>query len=96
MANYFVPYSGNKPAAVLINGHRLVILSRDQDLMRSSLDMFGADRLRKVDGGSTEQEETAAFSKIAENASAGVVVAPREIEVTEIIKNLESQLPWLQ
>ena len=37
MNNYFVPYTGKKPASVCINGHRLVILAVDKELLEDDL-----------------------------------------------------------
>ncbi len=96
MIQYFVPYSGKKPAAVLVNGHRLVILSHDQEVFEGALEELGADRLRKVKSGESEAEQQTTLAKIAASAEAGVVIAPREIQVHEVIKNLEFQLPWIQ
>ena len=96
MSWFFVPYAGKKPAAVNINGHRLVILAKDPDIFADKLDAFGADKVKRMPTGSSSEEETFFLNKIAEKSHAGVVIAPGDVEVEDVIRNLQVQLPWLQ
>lgn len=96
MGKFYVPYSGKKPASILVNGHRLIILSRDEDVFEYELRELGADSLKKVLTGDSREEEERILNKLAKAVAAGVVVAPANLHVSEVIKNLESQLPWLQ
>lgn len=95
MSIYYIPYHGKKPAAVEINGHRLVILSKDKASLQEDLVILGADTVKKLKGDIEAEENLPQIDRIARNARAGVVFAPEEANVTEIIKNLEEQLPWL-
>lgn len=96
MENFFVPYTGKKPALVCINGHRLVILAHEKDTLEEDLDLLGADRVKKVKLDGTEDEQERLFGKIARQVDGGVVIAPAGIGLRDVIRNLESELPWLQ
>ena len=96
MKRYFVPYSGEKPASVLINGHRMVILSPDRETMEEGLALIGADNVKAIKGGESEDEERSALQQFAAKAHAGVVIAPSSVGVQDILRNLEAELPWLQ
>lgn len=92
---YYIPYHGKKPAAVMINGHKLVILSQDRASLQNDLELLGADTLKPVRSSVEAEDNMSLIDKIAKNAGAGIVVAPDEAKVPDIIKNLEEQLPWL-
>ena len=96
MDNFFVPYIGKKPASVCINGHRLVILSHEKDILEDELDLLGADSIKKVKGIGSEQDQEKLFGKIARQVDGGVVIAPEGVGLRDVLKNLESELPWLQ
>lgn len=96
MTNFFVPYAGKKPAALCINGHRLLILAHDKMLLEDNLVRFGGDRLRRIVGGESVEEQEQVLDRLAHRANAGVVIAPADVSVDDLIKNLEDQLPWLQ
>lgn len=96
MDNFFVPYTGKKPASVCINGHRLVILTHDKDMLEEDLDLLGADHIKKVRLSSSEVEQEKFLGKIARQVDGGVVIAPSGVELKDVLKNLESELPWLQ
>jgi hypothetical protein len=90
MENLFVPYTGKKPALVCINGHRLVILTHEKDTLEEDLDLLGADRVKKVKVKGTDAEQEQLFGKIARQ------IAPAGIGLRDVLKNLETELPWLQ
>ena len=91
----YVPYVGGEPASVSINGHRMLILSQHEDVLENSLGLFGADHLQEVNIGETSEEQDFALDQLASSAEAGVVVAPLDIEIQEVIRNLELELPWI-
>ncbi len=95
MSRYFVPYTGDKPAAVNINGHRLLILSKERTCLEDELEVIGADTLKALQTGNTREEESRLLNKLARSTNAGVVIAPGDLELKDVIKNLEVQLPWL-
>lgn len=95
MANYWVPYAGRTPATLCINGHRLIILSEEEGLFDGTLPLVGADHLERLGNDSTGDDESA-LNALAEETRCGVVVAPTDIAVTDIIDNLRAQLPWVQ
>ena len=96
MNNFFVPYTGKKPALVNINGHRLVILAEEKDTLEEDLELLGADRVKavKVAGSDSDQEQL--LGKIARQVDGGVVIAPSGVGLRDVLKNLETELPWFQ
>ena len=95
MKEFFIPYSGKNPAHVCINGHKLVILSDNRQPVEDGLGLLGADRVRciKVTGGKTAQEK--ALGRLAEKVDGGIVLAPADVDLKDVIRNLEDELPWL-
>lgn len=96
MDNFFVPYIGKKPASVCINGHRLVILAQEKDMLEEDLELLGADSVKKFKTKHSEQDQERLFGKIARQADGGIVIAPEGLGLRDVLKNLESELPWLQ
>lgn len=92
---YFMPYREGKPVAVVVNGHRLLILSSDKEPFEDHLESLGADSVRSVRGGASKFEEEQLFQTLAKSADAGIVIAPGDLELRQILSNLESELPWL-
>ncbi len=93
--SFFVPYTGKKPASVSINGHRLVILSSERDAMEEELELLGADRIKKVRLGASDVEQERALGKLARQVDGGVVIAPAGVGIRDVLRNLESELPWV-
>lgn len=79
-----------------INGHRLVIVSRNRKSIEGHLELFGADRVKRLAGGRSKAEAEIVFDQVAKAVNGGVVIAPADVDFSEILKNLELQLPWLQ
>lgn len=96
MTTFFVPYAGKKPATVLVNGHKLILLSLEKCVFDDNLGLFGADRVMDITTGDSREEQEKVLNKIAKTVKGGVVVAPPDIHVQEVLRNLETQLPWLQ
>lgn len=96
MGNLYVPYKGRKPAAVVINGHRLVILSQDRGDLTQNLELLGGDRVKKIDVGTTAEEQETLLYNFAQKLDGGIVIAPPEATLSTVLLNLEAQLPWIQ
>ena len=96
MTDYFVPYKRKRPASVNVNGHRVIILSQSRDTVEDALPFCGGDAVRRCDFGDTEFEEAHAFSQLSRKINGGVVIAPPNMQMSEILKDLEGSLPWLQ
>ena len=96
MKTFYVPYKGKKPAALSINGHTLVILFRDRHSVEQVMSRVGATKIHKVRGGTNEVEEAQALQHIGTLANGGVVIAPPDAPFDDVIRSLESELPWLQ
>jgi len=91
----FVPYSKSRPAALSIKGHKVIIVSKDKGSLEEGLSLVGADRVRKLRSGHTEEAQDYAMERLARSINGGVVIAPGDLDVSDVIKNLENQLPWL-
>ena len=96
MAKLFVPYFGKNPAPIVINGHRLLIISPQKSTLTDWLPLLGGNRVRTLPDVASDQEKEEQLSKLALRSNAGIVVAPQEVEVHELLKSLENELPWLQ
>ncbi len=96
MTRFYIPYSGNRPAPLEINGHRLIVLAKDKDALQSDLELVGADRIKTVKVEDTESAEQEFFSKLAQRNGAGVLVMPPEVSYSQLKYSLIEQLPWLQ
>lgn len=91
-----MPFAGKRPAALNINGHRLLILATSRGVFEDSLELVGADRVKKVRAGGSHAENEEILNRLARSVDAGVVIAPAAVEVSQVIRNLEDQLPWVQ
>ncbi|MFM1848177.1 MAG: hypothetical protein RL417_1651 [Pseudomonadota bacterium] len=96
MAKYFAPFVGKKPAALSINGHKLLIVARDRSCLEDALELVGADRVKGFSAGPSKATREVLFERLAKQINGGVVIAPANTEVSDIIRNLEIELPWLQ
>jgi hypothetical protein len=95
MGSFYVPYFGPEPAAVSIKGHRFIILARERAILEEGLDLMGADHLQKVDSPDLYQENNF-LDDLAKQINGGIVIAPFDVDLGDVITNLESELPWLQ
>lgn len=95
MNKLFFPISHGKPAAVIVNGHRLVILARDPEELKDSLQELGADSVQEIKVGLTKEDEQKVLSRLARKADAGVVITPGNVGLDAVLENLHAQLPWL-
>jgi hypothetical protein len=96
MKKFYIPYSGRKPSAVEINGHRLIMLAQDKESVITHLDAVGADRLKVVKVEDSETAEVEFFSKLSFRNHAGVVILPPEVSCGDMLATLEASLPWVQ
>ena len=94
-SSFFVPYSGRRPALISVNGHRLLILAREEDVFEDNLDAVGADRLKQLKTGTHFEDEESLLKQLAEKVDAGVVVAASDSDFKDVLRSLESQLPWV-
>ena len=51
---------------------------------------------KKVKLGASDDEQEAFLGKIARQVDGGVVIAPSGVDLRDVLKNLENELPWLQ
>lgn len=95
METLYAPYLGNEPATIVVNGHRVVVLSADQSALEERLELFGGDSVHPLDEVSDVTADDA-IQRLSEAAHAHVVVTPHEATVEDVLRSLEESLPWLQ
>jgi hypothetical protein len=95
MNAYFMPYAGEEPATVLINGHRVVLVSRDPEQLEAELESVGGDRICALDEDEYGGEEQL-LTYFAQTTKAHVVMTPTEVPLAAVIEGLERELPWIQ
>ena len=106
MSYLYVPYKNDAPLPVDIKGHKLLIVSGDATDLENNLRKLGADSFKKVSVGNTPEEHTQKLAMLAKKAkltkkskkggeSPGILVAPTELGLSELLKNLETSLPWV-
>ena len=96
MNSLFVPFTGNKPAAIEINGHRLIFVSTESDMLLNNLEVLGGNELREIESESNVDDSNGALETLAADIKGGVVLMPPGLSPQVIIANLEIELPWLQ
>ena len=95
MTTLYMPYMDDKPASIKVNGHDLLILSEDEELLLAS-EVMDVEYALPIESGSSEEELDDLLVEIAEEQNLGIVVAPEEVPLEDVVKNLETELPWLQ
>lgn len=73
-----------------------MILCHEKDMLEDDLELLGADRVKKVKFGNSDVEQEKVLGKLAKQVDGGVVIAPTGVDLREVLRNLESELPWLQ
>ena len=96
MKSLFVPFSGGKPKSVTVNGHRLLILSPDKDTLQDGLTELGGDSVKRIRTGPDRDSRQRILNKLARKIDGGIVLAPSDTRMSDVIRSLESELPWLQ
>jgi hypothetical protein len=95
MKHIYVPYSGEAPASLLINGHRVLIVSPEPEQLQAHLEDFGGDHLQEMNCEETDNAATELLESLAKKIEGGVVVAPGDIRLEQILHELEAGLPWV-
>lgn len=95
MRSYYVPYSGQSPAPIYVNGHKLIILYSDRPSTDLDLKQIGADHLEAFQVGGSAEEQNLAMANFAHKISAGIILASEDIKLDDVINNLKVKLPWL-
>lgn len=80
----------------MVNGHRLLIISEDKNILGDGLDILGGDCVKSLPKVNSKSEKERLLGRIAERAGAGIVLAPENIEMRDLIRSLENELPWVQ
>jgi hypothetical protein len=89
----FLPYLDDQPVVTEIKGHRLVIVSEDQQDLRDSLEMLGADEVLEID---LRDSFPDAAETLAEEVEASAVFTPEGVSIGSMILSLQESLSWIQ
>ena len=92
MTTVYIPYEQDRPAAVEINGHRLLILVPSREELEQVLGTCGADEGRQVELGG---DETDAREELATAVEGGGVGEPTVVTGPDMVQSLRSELPWV-
>lgn len=96
MTTYFIPYSNNQPASIEVKGHRLLLVATNPEDIEENLDEIGGDRVEQLEIAGNHLEQSVALSSLAESIKGGVVLAPPGVSLSNMLDNLEKELPWMQ
>lgn len=95
MTTLFVPYQGDRPASLIVNGHKVVVVCPEEEIAYQWLEEVGADKVCEVQVESVGEQEQV-FGHLVASVRGGVVVVPTGVDFDEIMSELEAQLPWVQ
>ena len=98
MESVFVPFAGDGPKSVEVNGHTLLIVGAAAEDLLADLHSIGADEIREfpvLDDGE-DSTEMDVFDSLAERIGGGIVVSPKGVSLSTMIRSLEAELPWIQ
>jgi hypothetical protein len=95
MTRYFVPYLEGVPAVVEINGHRMILVSSEEESVDDLLSVSGADDYREIEVPDSELSKEFALADLAGETAGGIVITPPGISPDVIVSELGNQLPWL-
>lgn len=95
MEQLFLPFSGNLPATIEINGHRLLLLSHDRSQLEDHLDLLNAESVCAVADDESVDVEAAVLGA-AQASHADVIITPEDIEMPEFLEALKNTIPWTQ
>lgn len=95
MERLYLPYSGEGPTVVSVNGHRLVILAQEAEQVSSALELLGGDSVQEFDVESYS-DPIEFVQEIALATKAEVVMAPPNANLGLLVKELHEKLPWIQ
>ena len=95
MSKLYVPYRGKKPSPMYINGHRVLVLSRDQESAKQALEFSGAEKIKRISSGETKEQESWTTSNLALKGKCDVIVTASDVGMPDLVKSLEKQLPWI-
>ena len=89
-----MPYRGTKPLTLTVNGHKLVIIAPEPELLEEFVERYGGDAVKGVQP-QRYKSESAFVKSLERKSSAKVVMAPAGVELSEVLASLELSLPWL-
>jgi hypothetical protein len=92
MGKYFVPYEQNRPVAIEVKGHRLLVVASSPDSLLKGENLFIGDEIREIRAASNKDD---VLASLAASINGGIVVAPPGMSMSLMLMSLEEQLPWV-
>lgn len=96
MGTLYVPYHNEQPSVIVVNGHRLLLLSEDSEAFFESERLRPIQSVREFSGEDPVYELEEQVLRHIPKYSAGLVVVPPELDIDEALESLEEELPWIQ
>jgi len=96
MGTLYMPYSGEQPSSLYINGHKVLFLSTDQRSFEAYRELLALDMIRPLYTPETVDDLEAVINALARKNGASVVITPPSVPMSEVVRSLEKELPWLQ
>lgn len=95
MQKVYVPYKDDVPAAVYINGHRVLIVCSESKDIVADLPLPSDTEIREMEIAEDDATQSQVLADLAAGINGGVVVTPPGISAKDLIANLEQELPWI-
>ena len=95
MARFFVPFINDEPAAIEVNGHKLLIVTSESEDMIADLDLLGGGEIREMTLAEDDSEGSKLMADLAADINGGVVLAPPGVRPRNMIEDLAEELPWI-
>ena len=97
MGKLYIPYKDKKPAAIFVNGHRLILVSKDEEDLCENLHLVDATDVKQIEIDDDAQfPESKELESLATTLDASIVVAPEDLPFQNVLEALKYTLPWIQ
>ena len=93
MSKFFVPFNQDEPAAVEINGHRLLLVASSEDELTAGLREIGGSEVREIELSPSNEESV--LRNLANTIHGGIVLTPPGVRVATMLSSLKAELPWV-
>lgn len=73
-----------------------MVLSEDPSFFDEHMGLFKADKIKQVFVGDSPEEQEIRIRQLAKSHATGVVFADMETDISNVLRTLDEDLPWLQ
>ncbi len=95
MTRFFVPFLDDEPAAIEVNGHKLLIVTSESADMIADLEVLGGAEIREIALADDDSEGSKLMADLAADINGGVVLTPPGVSPRTMIEDLSEELPWI-